>query len=225
MNKQDFGQTIISKKTQIILFMLILIFSFSLVACNKDNTDEEDQIVDGNDQSQIEDVGEVEQLESKLESQITPIDSISQVTDPEIVDSILQDKVEIGELEKSSDHTEVQLITKHAGEIISVPVQYPFANWLAEQEKPVLFECIADYSQPAEDSLPYLYGIAEQYDNELIVCKVDITDSQDFIDLFHIEYLPTYFLSRDSTLYQIATGFDPYANPSLVDNIEQLLTD
>ena len=85
------------------------------------------------------------------------------------------------------------------------------------------FEFVADYSEPAKNSLPYLYGIAGQYSDKLLVCKVDIEQNQDLIDLMELEYLPTYYVSKDYTLYQAATSFDPYANPSLFDNIDKIL--
>lgn len=203
------------------LLFITLILCFSLVACSKEKSDSIES--NPSEQNQESDSADLIPQEKKLDTQVEPIDTVKEITDVDMIDSIIKDQTEIGDLEKSKDNKGIHLILKQDKELVSVPMDYPFANWLSEQKKPVLFECIADYSKPAQESLPYLYGIADHYQDKLLVCVVDVTEAKDLIDMLELKYVPSFFVSKDLNVFQIATSFDLYANPSLIDNIEQVL--
>ncbi len=208
-----------------ILLLLIIVFSFSVIGCGKkkDQADTSNSVSNAQDEVSVND--EPAPKQNSIDSQVTPIQDIEKITDEEVVDSIIKEVSQIGELEKSTDNKGISLIVKHDGKLKEIAVEYPFVNWVSEQNKPVLIEFTAEYSEPAKKSLPYLYGIAEKYTDKILVCKVDIEQTPQFVDTFELEYVPTYYVSKNLVLYTVATGFDPYANPSLIDNIEKVVNE
>lgn len=212
---------------KISLFVLAFILCFGLMSCKsndeKDSLATDDETIDSSEDSSLTLV--TEKQESALDAAIQPINDIEVINDKSVAESIVKDLTEVGELEADSSQTGVSLIVKHDGTLKEMPLEYPFINWLSEQKKPVLIEFVADYSEPSKKSLPYLNALAEEYADKMLVCKVDVEATPKFVDTFELEYLPTYYLSKDLTLYILETGFDPFAEPTVIDNIEQVLNE
>lgn len=207
-----------------ILLLLIVVFSFSLSSCSKKKDQKDAEKSELNTEDKVASNDQLSAQQNSLDSQVTPIQNVEKITDEQVVDSLIKEVSQVDKLEKSADNKGVSLIVKHDGKLKEVPVEYPLVNWVSEQNKPVLIEFVAEYSEPAKKSLPYLYGIAEKYMDKFLVCKVDIEQNEEFIDSFELEYLPTYYISKNLTLFNVATGFDPYAQPSIIDNIEKVIS-
>ncbi|MDI9490334.1 MAG: thioredoxin domain-containing protein [Bacillota bacterium] len=204
------------------ILSLSLIMCLMLISCgskdDQDTADKKDESVED------ENTGVQENLPPALDKQITPISDIEQVTDSETAKTIISDLTEVAELTTDSDNKGVSVILKHDDKLKSVPLEYSFINWISEQTKPVIIEFVADYSEPSNKSLPYLYAMADKYSDTAIVALVDIEQTPRFVDDFDLEYVPTYYVSKNLTLYVVETSFDPTAEPSLLDKIEQVLT-
>lgn len=207
------------------MLILCLSISVSLISCGKNSEDSDNSGAQAEGESQIVASENNNPVTASLDSQLTPIQDVEMISDEEIVDSIIKDVTKTGDMEPSEENKGVSLILKHDGKLKEVPFRYPLVNWISEQDKPVLIEFVADYSEPSTKSLPYLNGIAEKYTDDMFVCKVDVKENFQFVDTFELEYLPTYYVSKNLTLYNVAVGFDPYANPSLIDNIDKVINE
>ena len=194
-----------------------------LISCDSSENGNEDDNQNENDLTVDNTISETEPVIPALDQQVTPVSDVEEVTDSDAAKSIIDSLSETNDLEIDSENKGVNLILKHDNELKSVALEYSFVDWIAKQTKPVIVEFVADYSEPSVKSLPYLNGIADHYSDSAIVVLVDIEEAPSFVDIFEIEYLPTYFVSKDLTLYVVETSFNPKADPSLFDKIEQIL--
>ena len=205
------------------LIVLCLIMSLGLVACKKDNKEQAE--ANNSEATASIDQQQAAGKQVSIDDKLTPITNVDEVTDGELADSIIESASEVGKLESDSSYEGAYLITKHEGSLKAVPIRYSLGNWLGEQKKPVLLEFVADYSEPSRKSIPYLNALADKYRDDLLVVKVNIEGHKDYVDSYQLEYVPTFYVCKSLILYNVATGFDPYASPSLIDNIERVLND
>ncbi len=208
----------ISKK--ILILFLTIFLCFSLISCGKNDKEAktDNSETPENTSSQAPEIPP-----NSIDNELTPVSNVEAITDPEVIKTLTEDLTEVANLTADPSYKGVELIAKHDGKLKSIPIEYPFVNWVSEQKKPVLIEFWASYSEPAKKSLPYLYAMADKYDGDLLVCKVNVEEMPGYVDTFELKYVPTFYVSKDLTLFIVSTGFDPYANPSLPENIEQVI--
>lgn len=210
----------IDMSKKLLIFLLAAFLCIGMIGCKNDSQNDP-QTNTGTESANVN--TEPATPANSIDNELTPIENVEVITDAEVTSTLLADLSELSDLTMDPAYKGVELIAKHDGKLKSIPLEYPFVNWVSKQDKPVLIEFVASYSEPAQKSLPYLYSIAEKYDGDLLVCKVDIEAMPEYVNTFELEYVPTFYVSKDLTLYIVSNGFDPYASPSLVENIEQVI--
>ena len=75
------------------LLFITLILCFSLVACSKEKSDSIES--NPSEQNQESDSADLIPQEKKLDTQVEPIDTVKEITDADMIDSIIKDQTEI----------------------------------------------------------------------------------------------------------------------------------
>lgn len=67
-------------------------------------------------------------------------------------------------------------------------------------EKYVIFYFNASWCGPCKMLKPFLYKLAEKFENKLIIASVDVEDNMPLARQFNVFSVPTLFLYKNSTL-------------------------
>lgn len=81
-----------------------------------------------------------------------------------------------------------------------------FKNEVEEASLPVLVEFGASWCGPCKRQLPILESLSEEYADKLKVVKVDIDDSPDTSNKFHIRSVPTLMIFSAGTMLHSQPG-------------------
>jgi len=94
-------------------------------------------------------------------------------------------------------------------------------DWKFEGELPCLIDFYADWCQPCKMIAPILEELAEKYEGEINIYKVDTEDQQELAAMFGIRSIPSLLFCPKDGQPQMAQGALP--KPSLVKAVDDIL--
>lgn len=80
-------------------------------------------------------------------------------------------------------------------------------NALLNQSKPVLLDFYADWCPPCKELLPNLGKIAEKYETEFIVGKINVDRNPELAQQFKVRSIPALFVLRDQEVQERLLGY------------------
>lgn len=98
-----------------------------------------------------------------------------------------------------------------------------FASEVLDSDVPVIVDFWAPWCGPCRMAAPVLEKIAEEYDGQLKVCKVNIDDQREVATQFGIMSIPTMFVFDSGQLVDQITGVTPSFETDLKRKIDAAL--
>ena len=84
-----------------------------------------------------------------------------------------------------------------------------FEDFISQAKKPVLLDVFATWCPPCKMLSPVLEKIALDYQDKLIVAKMDLDTCPQTGNKFSVEVIPTVFLFQDGVVTEKFIGFKP----------------
>jgi thioredoxin len=94
-----------------------------------------------------------------------------------------------------------------------------FENILKEG-KPVMLDFYADWCGPCQALLPRVEKLADQYQDDVIIAKVNVDKNRELSAHFGVRSIPALFFIRDNKVVDQALGLQ--SQSALVNKIEAL---
>jgi len=81
-----------------------------------------------------------------------------------------------------------------------------FQETVSGSDIPVIVDFYADWCKPCKRLVPTLEEIAAEKAGEVLVCKVDVDQSQDLASAFQVMTIPNIISFKNGELYKRAVG-------------------
>lgn len=75
------------------------------------------------------------------------------------------------------------------------------------KDKPILVDFFATWCGPCQMVAPVIEDLAQQYNDKIIVYKVDVDQNQDLAQKYGIQSIPTVMLFKNGEIVGKQTGF------------------
>ena len=95
-----------------------------------------------------------------------------------------------------------------------------FQNEVLESEVPVLVDYWAPWCGPCLMAAPVLEKIADEYEGQLKVCKVNVDENREVASKYGIMSIPTMFVFKQGELVDQITGVTPSFEADLKKKID-----
>lgn len=92
---------------------------------------------------------------------------------------------------------------------------------LLNQEKPILLDFYANWCEPCQSLLPTIEKLAQEYDGEIEIYKVNVDKNNELSAKFGVRSIPTLFFMKDAQIVETINGIIPEAQ--LREKLEVLL--
>ena len=94
-----------------------------------------------------------------------------------------------------------------------------FKQEVLNSDKPVLVDFWAPWCGPCRMLAPIIDKLADQYENKIAVCKVDVDEVQDLAIKYGIQTIPTVIFFKDGQLTAKEIGVKPLTSfTSMLDS-------
>ena len=84
-------------------------------------------------------------------------------------------------------------------------------NTLASQDKPILLDFYADWCGPCQSLLPVVEKLAEKYEGQVHIQKVNVDRFPQLAQKFNVRSIPALFLIQDQKILEKAMGYQSEA--------------
>ena len=81
-----------------------------------------------------------------------------------------------------------------------------FDNIINSADKPVIVDFFADWCGPCKMIAPVLEKLSEEYENEIMFCKVNVDENSDIAARFSVQNIPTFISFKNGQLYNTMVG-------------------
>lgn len=85
--------------------------------------------------------------------------------------------------------------------------KYNFENEVMNSDKPVLIDFWATWCGPCRMLSPIIADIAEEYEGEVKVCKVNVDEEPELAGAFQVASIPMLAVIKDKKLVNSAVGY------------------
>ena len=89
---------------------------------------------------------------------------------------------------------------------ITVLTDTNFKDVITKSEIPVLVDFYADWCKPCMRLVPTLEEIAEEKNGEILVCKVDVDESQGIAGAYQVMSIPNIIVFKNGEVHKRLTG-------------------
>ena len=96
-----------------------------------------------------------------------------------------------------------------------------YASFIADAPHPVIIDVWADWCQPCKFLAPVLQEIAIEYDDKVIVAKLNIDEYPEVAKASGVTNIPTLLVYKDGKMAKMIIG--AHEKPVLVSKLEKFL--
>ena len=82
---------------------------------------------------------------------------------------------------------------------------------LLKQDKPVLLDFYADWCGPCQTLLPIIEQLADKYQDDIIIAKVNVDVNSELAAKFKVRSIPTLFFLKDGDIKETLNGLQQRA--------------
>ena len=82
---------------------------------------------------------------------------------------------------------------------------------LLKQDKPVLLDFYADWCGPCQTLLPIIEQLADKYQDDVIIAKVNVDINTELAAKFKVRSIPTLFFLKDGDIKETLNGLQQRA--------------
>ncbi len=84
-------------------------------------------------------------------------------------------------------------------------------NEIVSQDKPVLLDFYADWCGPCQKLLPTIEKLAEKYENDFVIRKVNVDTNPALAQQFKVRSIPALFVIKDQKVEKSLIGLQSQA--------------
>lgn len=96
-----------------------------------------------------------------------------------------------------------------AGKNVVMLTKDNFNEVVKSSDKPVLVDFYADWCGPCKMIAPIIDSIAEEMENEAVICKLNVDDAQDIAIEYRVASIPTLMVFKGGKLADTIVGARP----------------
>lgn len=125
--------------------------------------------------------------------------------------------------EKNTDvNSPVVELVLREGEVVHVPIE-DFSAYLEDADKPVFVDFWAEWCPPCKAAAPFVETLAEEYDGQAHIVKVNVDYAGDIAGRYRVQSIPLFVMIEDSETVDSQVGYSESLQGNLRDMIEKRL--
>ena len=117
---------------------------------------------------------------------------------------------------------QAQMLVYEDGETVSRPVEN-LSDLIAEADGPIFIDFWAEWCGPCKLAAPFVESLAQEYEGNAQIVKVNIDEQPAIANAFQIQSIPTFMVIEEGEIKSAKMGYAEQLEPELRSMIDQRL--